>query len=85
MIDLVARVRAAAGRSADVALSNASDWPQTGGSISMITAAAGRMRRIEGTVVELDPQTAVSPGRMIVQDNLTGSLVELPVPEAPEV
>ena len=83
MIDLIARVRAAAGRSAVVALSDASVLPCKGGSVSVVATAAGQMKRIEGTVVDVEPRTMVSSGRLVVQDNLTGALVELPAPVVP--
>ena len=83
MIDLVARVRAAAGRSEAVAPANAMAMPCKGGRVSFTTTASGQMKRGEGTVVELEPRTGVSSGRLIVQDNVTGALVELPAPVIP--
>ena len=80
MIDIVAKVRTAAARGTEVFLSDGSGWPCKGGNISVVTTTAGQMKKIEGTVVELEPRTAVSPGRLVVQDNTTGAQVELPAP-----
>ena len=79
MIDLVARFRAA-GRSPEIVFSDANGWPRKGGNVSVITSTAGQMKKIQGTVVELEPRTSVSSGRLVVRDNLTGAVVELPAP-----
>jgi len=39
-----------------------------------------QMKKIEGTVVELEPRTPVSTGRLLVRDSSSGELVELPAP-----
>jgi hypothetical protein len=80
MINIVARIRAAAGRTSAVSFSDATGWPQKGANISVVMTTAGQMRKIEGTVVELEPRTSVSSGRLLVQDNASGRLVELPAP-----
>jgi hypothetical protein len=68
----------------DVTFNNATGWPQKGDSVSLVTSSSGRMRKIEGTVVELEPRTSVSLGRLLVRDNVTGALIELPAPETVE-
>jgi hypothetical protein len=80
MVDIVARVRSAGSRSFAVSLSAATGWPRKGESISVFMAAAGQMKKIEGTVVELEPRTPVSTGRLLVRDSSSGELVELPAP-----
>ena len=80
MIDIVARARAADGRSPAVSFSVASEWPCKGENISVVMTTAGQMRKIEGTVVAVEPRTAVSSGRLVVQDNLSGNVIELPAP-----
>jgi hypothetical protein len=80
MIDLMKRIRAPVVRNPDVSLVDITGWPQKGQSISVVTAASGGMKQIVGTVVELEPRTAVSLGRLVVEDEATGALIELPAP-----
>jgi hypothetical protein len=80
IIDLMAKVHAAGKTPSGFAVSGVTGWPQKGQNISVSTAMAGRLTTIQGTVVALEPRTAVSAGRMVVQDNTTGALVELPAP-----
>ena len=84
MIDIMNKIRATATRVLDVTFNNATGWPQKGDSVSLVTSSSGRMRKIEGTVVELEPRTSVSLGRLLVRDNVTGALIELPAPETVE-
>ena len=77
----MARHRASsAPRSPDVTFTDSTGWPRKGGSVSVVASLAGQMKTIEGTVLELEPRTAVSSGRLIVQDNSTGEMIELPAP-----
>jgi hypothetical protein len=80
MIALIARMRNSADRNAGASLGAAAGSPHKGGNISVIATTSGRMRQIQGTVVELDPRTAVSTGSLIVEDTNTGELVQLPAP-----
>ncbi len=81
MINIVAKVQAAGKTTPDIVVSSITGWPQKGQNISVIAAMAGKMKTIRGTVVDLEPRTAVSSGRMVVQDSTTGALVELPAPD----
>lgn len=80
MIEIVGRVRSATSRNPATSISIATGWPRKGESISVVMATAGQLQKIEGTVVAMEPRTAVSSGRLLVQDNLSGKLVELPAP-----
>jgi hypothetical protein len=42
--------------------------------------AAGHSQKIQGMVVSLEPQTSVSPGHLVLEDNATGALINLPAP-----
>ncbi len=80
MIGLIARMRSSASRNADTSLPVTSGSPHKGGNISVTATTSGQMRQIQGTVVELNPRTAVSTGSLIVEDTNTGELVQLPAP-----
>jgi len=80
MISLLSKVRPAPDRSPAVAADVSTGWPSKGGNVSIVATTSGELKKIEGTVVELEPSTAVSLGRMVVQDDTTGALLELPAP-----
>jgi hypothetical protein len=80
MIDLSSGARSPSNRSPAVTFSDVTGWPQKGQSISVMMTASGQARKIEGVVVALEPRTAVSPGRLTMQDSATGVLIDLPAP-----
>jgi len=80
MIDLISRVKNPPGRGVTVTLSDGTGWPSKGDKISVVMNAAGQSKTIEGVVVSLDPQTSVSPGRLVMVDNATGAMITLPAP-----
>jgi len=80
MIDIVSRVQSPAGRSPVVTLSPGTGWPRKGDSISVVMTAAGHSRNVEGVVISLEPRTSVSAGRLLMQDTVTGQMIDLPAP-----